>query len=499
MVKKQSVHLWIITGTLLLVWSALLFRINEPFFGHHEGGNVWISASIRTFNQYGADATNYLPIRTPGPTSPETGQYYLHHPPLIVWFSAIATQLFGFYPDTLAPYELSIRMVGIIATLLTLPLFYILARRLTTPKIALVGFMIYSVAPVTIYFGRMPYYDMLMMPAVLAFTYVFMNWMQEYTTRRTINLTLLGILTMWIAWAGAFYFFVLGIIALIYGNRKQRIGIIVIGVVTGLATVTIPLIYAVLNEETMQQLLEILKLRTSNVEKGVDSETFTLGEFTVQYLAHMFSMISIGATFLGIIGLGILLKRKKTFETVVILGLAIAPLIFMLIVRNSFHFHDWYKLHFLPSFAIATAIVIVQGWHIEPDNVIKRYIKPFIVAIVICSIGANLYAIFLFHQTTSNDFFRDVASELPQLTEETDFISSNVPFPYSQIEYYAYRNINWGVAPTLVEEFYHEEETVDMHYLLCLTSGTVETYTGLFSEYPYEIVADECRLIHLTK
>src|SRR5690606_35328088 len=219
-----------------------------------------ISASVRTFNQYGPDATNYLPIRTPGPTTPETGNYYLHHPPLIVWFSALATQLFGYYPETLAPYELSIRLVGIIATMLTLSLFYVMAKHLSTPKIALVGFMIYSVAPVTIYFGRMPYYDMLMMPSILAFTYVFANWMQKYTVHKTIILALVSMFTMWIAWAGAFYFFVLGIIALIYGKREHRLGIIGIGLITGLATLAIPLIYAVLNEETMQQLLDILRL-----------------------------------------------------------------------------------------------------------------------------------------------------------------------------------------------------------------------------------------------
>ncbi|MGJ3240752.1 MAG: ArnT family glycosyltransferase [Anaerolineae bacterium] len=488
-------HNWIIVGVLLILWGLLLFRINEPFYGHHESGLVWMGSAIRMFNQYGPEATNFLPIRTPGPSTPETGLYYLHHPPLIVWFSAISTYLFGYYQDTGAPYELSLRMVGIIATMLTLPIFYALARKLTSTHIALIGSILYALAPATVYFGRLPYYDMVVMPVILAFAYVFTRWMKAYRRSDSLVLALLGILAMWVAWAAGFFFFVFGIIALLYGKKAHRIDITIIGVVVGLATLAIPLLYQSLRPDAVNQLITAISARTSNELFFSENERFTVVEFIANYIRHMFLVVTVATTILGLIGFGFLITERKTLKNVVLLSLFFGPLIFMLTARSSFHFHDWYKLHFLPAFSISAALVIVKVWHLKPTG-IRKYGKPFIVAILICSAVIQTYWTVYFHQRTFNPLTRQLAAELPLHTAQDDLIGVSLNIFSVPVEYYAYRNILWGVSAEGVEEFYQEEETVDLKYLLCEPFNN----DGFFAEFDYVLMLDEtCRLYHITK
>lgn len=499
MLKKQSFHLWVIVGTLLLVWMALLFRMNEPFYGHHENPPVWMSSTIRNMNQFGAQAVDFLPLRNEGPTDvndPENW-YYLNHPPTIVWLEAIATQLFGVNEGIPTPKESSIRMVGYIATMLTLPLFYVLVRRLTNENIALLSFLLYTITPITLYFGRTPHYDIILMPFVYLFMAVFINWMRVYTSKRSIKLAIIAVCLMWIDWPGAFYLVACGIFALVFGSNKHRIAIVGIGLITGLATAIIPVMYAILRPESIADLREVLELRTSTRATGIDSESFTLLEFLETYVEHMFTATSVAVLFLGTLGIIRLFLQKKDRNIYFILALIITPFVFMAIVPNSFNFHDWYKIHFLPGFSVAAGALIVAGWQLKPEG-IKIYTKPFIVAICLSSIGVTAYWMFVLHSTSTNNHFeRDLAAQLPLYTEESDFIATNFNQGYIKVEYYAYRNIEWGVSVDYLSEWLAQQDNIDLVYMLCLTEETVDSYDGDLSEYDYVVVGDKCRLLRI--
>lgn len=496
--NKQS-HIWVIVLALLMVWGALLFRLDEPFWGMHENPPTWMSAAVRTFNQYGPAAVNFMVVRTPGPTTPETGHYYLHHPPLIIWIEALVTPFFGYDAQSLAPYEATIRMVAIIATMLTLALFYVIARRLSNAHGALIAFLIYACTPLTLYFGRAPHYDIMLMPFVYAFIAIFINWMRHYSQARTIALTLVAITMMWIDWPGAFYLAAMGLFALVLGGRRQRLGIVVIGGITLAATAIIPAMYAYLRPGSLNDIVEILSLRTSQQDAGFDSEAFTLSGFAIRYFYDMVTIISLSATILGAIGLMGVLLGKKTRARYLLLTLAITPYVFMAIVPNSFHFHNWYKVHFLPSYAIGAALLIMAGWQIAPTG-FKRYIKPLIVAILITSVGLTLFWTARLHQTSiDNTFGRSVAADLPQYTEEDDLIYSNATANINKIEYYAYRTVQWGIDPAELATYVEEQATMDAYYLLCDTVYSLPDSDGAFASYPGQPIGDDCRLIHLLK
>lgn len=482
----------------LILWGVLLSHVDAPMYGHHESGITWMSASIRVFNEYGFASTNFIPVRTPGPTTPDDGFYYLTHPPTIVWIITLGTRLFGYSAETLAPYESSVRMIGILFTMVSVAIFYALTRRLTTPRISLVAFAFYALAPVTMYYGTLPYYDMLNMPLILGFAYVYSYWMEKFTTRRMVTLMLIGSCAMWFDWPAVFYLTSFGIIALIFGNREQRIGIVSIGFVVGLATVILMGYMVTAHPDAITSIQEKLVERTSNEMFFSDGETFTLTQFAIQLMMHMFLMVSISSTVLGLIGVGVLLREKKTVKNLVILGLLAAPTLFLILVRSAFHFHDWYKLHYLPGFALAAAIVAVRGWQIEPTG-LKTYIRPFIFALVVVTLVVNFGYVTYLHLKRDNPYMMSLAIELPQYTEQDDYIATSYNIYWNSVNYYAYRNITWGVRPEEAARFYEESDSIDLHYLLCLEPDTVDSYDGVFSQYDYVVLAGQCRLIHLVK
>src|SRR5690606_21683102 len=139
-----------------------------------------------------------------------------------------------------------LRLVGIFFTLPTLCLIYVVTRRLTNTKSALWAFLLYGFTPMTIYFSRGPYYDMLVLPFVLAFTAVFILWLRKFSLWRSLVLMLLAVITMWVAWAGAFFLAALGVVAMLYGKKEHRLWMLGIGFVTILATLAVPLLYETL-------------------------------------------------------------------------------------------------------------------------------------------------------------------------------------------------------------------------------------------------------------
>jgi 4-amino-4-deoxy-L-arabinose transferase-like glycosyltransferase len=498
--KQKALHYLVITLAFLLIWAVLCVNLNEPFFGHREGGSVWNAAATRNWIQFGPDALDYLPIRTPGPTTPETGLYYLHHPPVKTWFIAVCTWLFGYDTVTSMPYELSIRMVGMLFALPTLALIYAVARRLFDRKTALISLLLYGSTPMIFYFGRMPYYDMVIMPFILAYIAVFINWMGQPTRQRSFILLIMAITMMWIAWPAAFYLAGFGVVALIYGDGRQRRSMILIGGITLLFTLAIPLLYEALRPGTITELYDMFRYRASNAESGEGSAPFTLAEFVARWLKDMFTTTSFAVTILGFLGMIIVLRRpKKQLQEVILITLIVIPFVFMLIVRNSFHFHDWYKVHFMPALVIAGAILIKTGWQLPPKG-IKRYVRPLIFAILVTSLAVTVYWTVMLQQTTYNDFARTLARELPAYTVEDDLIGSNVSRPYSEIEYYAYRNVIWGISVENAVKWYNEAtEDEEAYYLLCLDENPVDSYAGLLSELPYQVVTENCRLVSLSR
>lgn len=371
MIRRQKTPVSLLVLLLLTMWGILTIRIDAPWFGHHDENGRWISTAVRNYQLYGAENLRYLVTTTPYPSTVDELYYYVHHPPLIVWSVSIASDIFGRYGDeglyiAGTPYELPARLVVIFATMISLSAFYVIVRRLFDGYLAWVALFIYSISPMTMYFGRMVNHE----PLALAFLYLYIailiNWLRQYTHQRTIALICLAILAMWTAWAPAFFLITTAIVVLLYGRPQHRWAILIIGGVVLLGTSGIIFYYATAFGDTLDKLLEAFIFRTSNQSMSRNSQLFTLIEFLVRQLSHMLSTMSFGIITLGILGVWRLIRKEVSLKRAITLALLIAGLLYMIVFRNAFFIHDYYKIYLMCGMAITSAIAFRYCMQMRP-------------------------------------------------------------------------------------------------------------------------------------
>lgn len=477
-----------ITALLLLMFAILIWNINQPFFGHHEPNGIWISTSVRNWNWYGFFELGGLPVTTAEPADVDEMLRYIHHPPLMVWLSLIASKLFG-ESDGL-PYAMSMRLVSIFSTMVSLSAFYVVARRLLSARWALLCVAFYGLTPMIGYFGRMPNHEPLALALLFTFTAIFINWLRCYSHARSLAMLILAIATMWTAWAGAFFFVTLGIVALVLGKQQHRIAIIGIGAITVLATLAIFGYYEWQWSGSITDLIDAFFYRASSATLAPESESFTFWSFVQTWFIHMLTAMTFGVVLLAIVALPLVL-RQKTLPRAVILALWVAPFLYMLTFRNAFNVHDYYKIYYLAGFVLAIGVLLDWAWQ-PRKSTLRRISRPLIVGIWVCSLVLGAFWFWTLHQSGSDDFQWAIVNGLQQHTEVGDVIYSDFERK-AGLEYYAYRNFEWDVNFTRLS-------ASEGYALICPDDGDAANYDGVLSDRAFQIIADgACRLVALVR
>jgi 4-amino-4-deoxy-L-arabinose transferase-like glycosyltransferase len=486
---------------LLLMWAVLTVRINAGWYGHHDENGRWISTAVRNYNLYGAENLAYLVTTNSSPATPETAEYYVNHPPLIVWTAWLSSTLFGRYqsgmpyPDAW-PTEMAVRLVSIFATMINLSAFYVLCRRLLGTRLAILCLCLYSFTPMIAYYGRMPNHEPLVLPFICLFAAIFVNWMRRFTLAQTVVMALCAVIAMWTAWAAAFFFGTLGIVALIYGQKQQRWTIIGIGIITIAATILVPVFYELQRPGSIDTLLKAFTFRTSTRNLDRASEDFTLTQYLLQLISHMFVTMSFGVTILGAWGIVLSIRNKTGLTRAVILALLLACVGYMLVFRNAFHVHDYYKIFYMLSFAIGAAIAVNHLW-LLPRHRMGRYARPFVVGILLYSLIAGVYWFNVLHRTSMKPILHEIVASLPTYTQESDIILTNLSGIFPMIDYYTYRTLVYDITP---QEAINRAEAGNEHikYLFCvLSDGDGTIFDDVFGESSVTVVTDDCRLVEL--
>lgn len=473
------------------MWGILTIRLDALWFGHHDENGRWISTAARNYALYGADELNYLVTVTSHPATLEQQERYVNHPPLIVWFVSLAADAFGRYDEespfvTGSPYESSARFVPIAATIISLCALFVLVRRLFNVRIAWITLILYCFTPMTMYFGRMPNHEPLALMWLYLFAAIFVNWMRRYTHRRTIALIMLGGLAMWTAWASAFFLFTMGIVALIYGKRQQRIGIVGIGLGVGVITLLLGMYYVLAFPDTISTLQDAFTYRTSNASFRRGSESFTMLEFIVRQLTHSLTAMTFGVILLGFAGIVIILRRRVTFAYAMVLALIVAAFLYMLVFRNAFYIHDYYKIYFMVGFCMAAAVAVDAANNAKRRGLTK-YARPLVLSIVIVSSVLGFVWSGVLHLSGTSTIQREIITTLQAETAQDDIIFTDLRDAIRSFEYYAYRRIMGDSAVADAQRFVADG---DVWYLRC--SG---------DEHPSDggiMIADTCELIRVT-
>ncbi|MBA3873436.1 MAG: glycosyltransferase family 39 protein [Anaerolineae bacterium] len=433
MFKRLKLHSnqWMIL-VLVVMWALLLLYVNMPWLGHHDANGVWLGSAARNLLIYGPSQIGLVPLLNRAPIPPDLPNYYVHHPPLIVWTTAGFDLLFGMA-------EMSARLVSVFSTLISIAAFYVMCRRLYDAGSGLVCAILYAFTPMMIYFGRMPDHEPMSLAFLMLFGAVYVNWVRVPTPRRWWWLAVLVIAAIWTSWAcvfviGAFCFFGLWTV-----RPKQRLALIGLGVVMLLAIIALLAFYRVQYAATFDDLISAFNWRTSTVSEVSDSFTFV--EFAVETTVHVVAGGTMALLILTLIGIIPALRVKNRLQQTTILALAASGFAYILVFRSASYVHDYYKIYLIPFMAITAACAVVTAYR---NRRIRRFAQPALTSLFIVSSISAAVIINSWYAKTRDDIVVDIANYIAANTDKTDTVMTNL-FDNPPLEYYAFRKMVWDV------------------------------------------------------
>ncbi len=430
---KLKSNQWMIL-ILTVMWGLLLLYVNMPWLGHHDANGVWIGAAARNLLTYGPAQIGLIPVLTRGPIPPDLPNVYVHHPPLMVWLTALSELIFGMS-------EMSIRLISIFPTMISVAAFYVMCRRLYDAKTGLVCAVLYAFTPMLVYFGRMPDHEPLSLAFLMLFGAVYVNWVKKPTTQRWWSLAVLVITAVWTSWAcvfviGAFCFFGLWAV-----RAKQRLPLIGLGIVMLAAMISVVGLYYLQYPNTFVDLIAAFNWRTSTVSEV--STSFTIVEFATETAVHIIAGVTLALSILCLIGIIPALRVKSRLQQTTILALGISGLAYIMVFRSASYVHDYYKIYLVPFMAITAAYIIVYALR-RPR--IWRFAQPALTGLFIISSIWAIVIVNSWYFKSRDDILLYMADYIAANTTKSDTVLTNVFFN-PPLEYYAFRKMVWEVQP----------------------------------------------------
>lgn len=421
---------------LLIMWALLLLYINVSWFGHHDPNGVWVSAAARNLRLYGPSQIGLVPLLNRAPIPPDQANYYVHHPPLIVWVTAISETVFG-------TNAMSVRLVSIFSTFVSIAAFYVMCRRLYNPERGLLCAALYAFTPMIIYFGRMPNHEPMSLAFLMLFGALYIKWVNTPTSRRWWCMAALVFLAVWTAWASAFVVLAICTFGVVAVRPTQRTRLIGLAGIVLVAIFTVIGFYSLQYPYTIHDLLRTFNWRTSTVSEV--SASFTFFEFAGNTLIYIITGGTLALTVLSIGGVIPVLRRMNRLNRSMILALLAAGLSYILIFRSASYVHDYYSIYLIPFMAITAACAIASSFA-QPR--LRRFAEPALISLFLCS---TIGAIFVLNgwYARPDTLILAMADYITNHTAQSDTVFTNISFNPT-LEYYAFRKIVWDTPPQAV-------------------------------------------------
>lgn len=258
---------------VLVIYAAGMSRdVTAPWIGMHDWNGAFYSQLARNLLRYPFEAHHGMPIVAAGPSlpPPEERSIYATHPPALVWILAATFRIFG-------ESEALARLTAILASVLSLWLWMWLVRSRFGTMTALMTGLIYSVLPVSVFFGRMvnhEAYNLLLMLIAVAAYPALLNCRAARRSRIIAGTTwaLAIIAAIWIDWPGmllAALFALHGIFMLVRGKTDAFAACFaVLAALIGSAAMLIHLVYGGL-EGRWENLWAIFRSRSGSLTQSV--------------------------------------------------------------------------------------------------------------------------------------------------------------------------------------------------------------------------------------
>lgn len=223
--NSRSFFLFIISATFLL--ALLFYGSFLPFVGYNSWNFNIYSLIAHNYNLFGVLDTHFAPIISVAEKLPDDPIYYFNHPPLLSLAISGVFRLFG-------ESFFTARFVNIFSAFFSGILLYLIGYELKGKRFAVVVFLVYSLIPASVVFGRMIGQE----SVVLLFALVTFLAAFRYMGTKSRIWILLGCTTIVLGtlsdWATVYFSICIGLYLIL--NRNKSVGVLfcAISVVTAI-------------------------------------------------------------------------------------------------------------------------------------------------------------------------------------------------------------------------------------------------------------------------
>ena len=464
--KKRTIYV-LPALLLLLMWLPLSARLGVRWGG--DQAKTWVNGSVENFRRHDFDDIGLLPTWDTYPVAGDELDFYVSHPPLIVYVPSFFRALFG-------PDEMSIRYGFAVATLISGVAVYVLARRLFNQRVALWALLFYSLMPFNAYYGRVVGHEPLGMMVLTLYAAVLVNWLRRPTRGRLAALAFLAILSAWTAWMAVFFIGFLSIVAMLVASRQQCVGIVGIGVVTVLALAALIVFYQVQWDGSIDQLVGKYEYRSSTVRYREGDESFTVLEYLTTLSGQVLFYATPGMVLLAIWGIFTTRKHATKFTWVMLLGLFVGAMSYQLAFRNASFVHAYYKVSLAPVISILAASAFV---YVRQNRRIQRWARPVLDGTFI--FGFLLVAVIVIvieHHEASLPWVEDIYTAINTHALPEDIVMTNFRDPANRLTlgFYTGRPIRLD-EPFATAQAVADDAMRRVWYVYCESVPYVETVT----------------------
>lgn len=484
--STRLANLFLMAGILFAV--LLLVRgIAAPWNGYGDSDGALFASMARNYLQFGILELKFGQLVTYEAISTPVGIHYLHHPPLFPLLSSLTMTLFG---DS----EFSVRLVSVVATLLTALTLYLLTARALGRQGGLLCAFFFLAYPSTIIFGRKPGYE-----ALTLFLIVLGLWLYVRYREKPGGLRLAAMLAALAAgalsdWAAYLLPAALLLLQLTRHRSAQTDWALLGGLVLVPSMVLGAFLYSIylVDPASVMDLVHqglayaglfspdgavVANIKEARIE-------FTLQEYVFRLVKNLDSGFGLMALLLAAVGAVLVRPHHEVRDYGLVL--AFTSVVTMVVFWRSLYFHLWWLQLLAAPLALMSAVAVQAlvkstAPHFKPGSgrgpllLLLAVLIPVGIGMIynVRALASEQIRVLPESLHESPDFIRQLGQKLQGLTTQGDQIltnlgpvASSIANPYARIlPYYARRRIEANITrPEELER--HIADGKGTHFLL---------------------------------
>lgn len=371
---------WLRFLLLILLASLFLFyKIDKPFFGHHDYNGAVSGVVARNYIENIGRFLNINAWQNIDNIYNKTIIFYPHYPPLSFLLFTLSGMIFGVN-------EVSLRLVTVVSSLVMIVFIYKIGEKLYNKKTGILASFLAIVTPMFIYFGKTPDHE----PILTAFStaaFYFYILANDRNKKVAVPFFIFLGLALFESWASFFFLFFLLIHAILYKWVSRKMVMIMVGMAAGVVLLQLLLIFFFQGPEAIVGVLQYGIYRM-NGNPALSSVNFTVQQFfstILRYFIIYFTRILMFFSLLWLFNFLRSWRNNNPFGDKFLIIIFLYPAVFTLVFRNLMYIHDFKFFLFLPFIVLSAAKVITDilgKIHVFSDKNRKYFIGLATILIV---------------------------------------------------------------------------------------------------------------------